>query len=384
MAIFSGIPGAKTPLRHGIVVALGVWFCVTSAATAAPAYDGLFDVAARKAAIAADTSGRLRKQCLAIKADSKWLDLEVVDGFRPTAGYGSDRAGAQFAWAVMVLSGRSLGGDAASTKMLRTLLNTWADRGAFEKTEVGHDAYYALKRALLPAITAFSIIRDDLPDGERSKIQTWLDPLVRRVDQTFNGDVDVNNHRYLADSVLMTWGGIVGDDGLYEKGRSRFLSILDEARANGGLPLETRRGARALWYMRQSLTSMVVMAEVARGHGENLYVKTSGDANPVKRSIWTVFGYWLNGINDPVLVNAYAAENYIPGPSRDYLQQDTGFLDNRGNGRHYLAFLEALAAVPAENISMQRAIALLQKDAATERPLIDEFVGGNATCFWGK
>ncbi|CUX65427.1 MULTISPECIES: hypothetical protein [Agrobacterium] len=133
MAMFSGILGPKIPLRRGILVAFGVWFCTTSAATAAPAYDGLFDVSARKAAIAADTSGRLRKQCLAIKADSKWLDLEVVEGFRPTAGYGSDRAGAQFAWAVMVLSGRALGGDASSTTMLRSLLNTWADRGAFEK-----------------------------------------------------------------------------------------------------------------------------------------------------------------------------------------------------------------------------------------------------------
>lgn len=381
MAVFSGF---QATLRSRVGIAVSLWVCVSSAATAAPAYDGLFDVAARKAAIAADASGRLRKQCLAIKADPKWIDLEIVDGFRPTAGYGSDRAGSQFAWAIMVLSGRSLGGDAASTRMLRTLLNTWADRGAFEKTEVGHDAYYALKRSLLPTITAFSIIRDDLPDAERSKIQTWLDPLVRRVDQTFNGDVDINNHRYLADSVLMTWGGIVKDDGLYEKGKERFLSILDEARANGGLPLETRRGARALWYMRQSLTSMVVMAEVARGRGENLYAKFSSDANPVKRSIWTIFGYWLNGINDPVLVNAYAAENYIPGPSRDYLHQDVGFLENRGNGRHYLAFLEAFSTVPAENISVQRAVALLQKDAASERPLIDEFVGGNATCFWGN
>lgn len=384
MRVFSRLPGAKAMLKSGVGTALAVVLTVTSAAAAAPVYDGLFDVAARKAAIAADGSGRLRKQCLAIKADPKWLDLEIVEGFRPTAGYGSDRAGSQFAWALMVLSGRSLGGDAASTRMLRTILNSWADRGAFEKTEVGHDAYYALKRSLLPTITAFSIIRDDLPELERTKIQTWLDPLVRRVDQTFNGDVDINNHRYLADSVLMTWGGIIRDEGLYEKGKSRFLSILDEARSNGGLPLETRRGARALWYMRQSLTSMVVMAEVARGRGENLYVKTSSDANPVKRSIWTIFGYWLNGINDPVLVNAYAAENYIPGPSRDYLHQDVGFLENRGNGRHYLAFLEALAAVPAENISMQRAVALLQKDAAPERPLIDEFVGGNATCFWGN
>ena len=361
--------------------------CVVSpvqAAAPGPLYSGLFDVQSRKDLLASKAGETLRKSCMAIAADPKWASMTAIDGFKPTAGYGTDRAGAEFAWAMMVLSGRALAGDVKSSAMLQKILAQWASANAFHDTELAHDAYYALKRALLPTIVAFAIVRDDLPGDQVRSIQTWLDPLVRRVDHLFDGEVDLNNHRYLADSVLMLWGGVVGDDALYAKGRDRYLTILSEARDDGSLPLETRRGARSLWYMRQSLTSMVVMAEVARGRGENLYDTESSDSEEPQKSIWTIFSYWLNGIHDPALVNAYAAENYIPGPEFDYLKQDHGFLEKRSNGRHYLAFLEALQTLPSDRLTIERANQLLHEDALSERPLIDEFIGGNATCFWGK
>lgn len=352
-------------------------------AAEADPHEGLFDVVARRQMLSQPGSAAVRQSCLAIKAEKDWANLEVVEGFSPTAGYGTDRAGSRFAWAVMVLSGRSLAGDMASTRMLRDILNKWAAKGAFSKTEVTHDAYYALKRVLLPTIVAFSVLRPELSEAEEARLRDWIDPLVRRVDQTFNGDVDINNHRYLADSVLMLWGGVVNDTALYEKGRARFASILDEARPDGSLPLETRRGARALWYMRQSLTSMLVMAEVAHSRGEDFYHQADVDSQNGRRSLWTIFSYWLNGIHNPILTNTYAAENYIPGPERDYFTQDMGFLDNRSNGRHYLAFLEILGSRPQQSLTTARALQLLNEDAGNERPLIDEFVGGNATCFWG-
>ncbi|OJF91670.1 alginate lyase family protein [Pararhizobium antarcticum] len=354
------------------------------AAASGQVYRGLFDVESRKQALASQANDVGRKNCLAVAVDPKWADLAVIDGFKATAGYGTDRAGAEFAWAMMVLSGRVMAGDTQSATMLRNLLTKWAGAKAFQDTELSHDAYYALKRALLPTIVAFSIVKDGLTDDHANLVEQWLDPIVRSVDHRFDGEVDLNNHRYLADSVLMLWGAVVEDDELYAKGRDRFLSILSEARNDGSLPLETRRGARSLWYMRQSLTSMVVMAEVARGRGENLYDAESSDSEDMQKSIWTIFSYWLNGIRDPALVDAYAAENYIPGPETDYLKQDRGFLTKRSNGRHYLAFLEVLNDQPPSRMTVKRATLLLQDNGRPERPLIDEFVGGNATCFWGQ
>ncbi|TCM82022.1 alginate lyase family protein [Rhizobium sp. BK068] len=343
-------------------------------------YQGLFDVKARKAFLAQNPSSNARKACLAVDADAKWLNIEVIKGLTTTEGYGTDRSGNQYAWAVMVLSGRALAGDKRAEEMLKAFLLKWADASAFSETEKIHDAYYALKRLMLPTVVAYSIIRDGLGDDEKQKLIAWIDPLVRRTDQIFEGSVDYNNHRYLADSVLMAWGSLTGDQALYQKGLDRFRVILDDARADGSLPLETRRGARALWYMRQSLTSMTVMAEIAAGGQDDLFDATAADGK--KKSMWTVLSYWMNGMTNPILVNAYSAENYIPGPEQDFMKPDFGFLENRGNGRHYLAFLEALAVHEPANFTQRRAGALLEREGANERPLIDEFAGGNATCFW--
>ncbi|HEY4203188.1 MAG TPA: alginate lyase family protein [Devosiaceae bacterium] len=347
-------------------------------ASASQNYGGLFDVEARRAALQTPALASMKAACLAIAIDPKWKKIPVIAGLDETEGYGTDRTANDFNWAVMVLAGRSLAGDTAATEELKQFLLDWSSQHAFEKTQVVHDAYYSLKRVMLPTAVAYSILRPALSKAEDTQIRDWIDPLVRDVDQLFDGEVDLNNHRDLADSVLMVWGGIIGDDTLYQKGYQRFLEMLSVARPDGSLPLETRRGARALWYTRQALSSMVVMAEVARGHGDDLYSQQHGNV-----SFWTIFSFLLNGLSNPVLVDAYAAQNYIPGPVDDYRHLDFGFLERRSNGRNYLASMEALAIQPPTSFALQRIDQMFDTYALGQRPLIDEFVGGNATCFWG-
>lgn len=346
---------------------------------AGDSYAGLFDVGSRRMQLQTPEFASVREACLAVDADTTWLNIPVIKGLDATEGYGTDRSANEFSWAVMVLGGRSLAGDAAATEMLRELLLVWSDADAFGKTQKEHDAYYSLKRILLPLSVNFSIIRADLTPEEEQQLINWIDPLVRQVDHLFNGDVDLNNHRDLADSVLTVWGAMVGDQVLLAKGHDRYLSTLGQARPDGSVPLETRRGARALWYTRQLLSSLTVIAEAARGQGDDLYGAKIGHA-----TLWTLMSFWLNGINNPVLINAYAGQNYTPGPTIDFRAQDYGFMDVRSNGRHYLAFLEAISSHPSSSLGQRRTIAAFQRLALDERPLIDEFAGGNATCFWGQ
>lgn len=340
---------------------------------------GLFDVEARRAALAQPALTNVRAACLAVPRDPAWNNLKPVDGLKATEGYGTDGAANDYAWAVMVLTGRALAGDAGSEAALRDLMLTWAKAKAFGNTEVENDAYYALKRVLLPTVVAYSVVQRALDDEQRRVIVGWIDPLVRKVDRSFEGDVDHNNHRSLADSVLMTWGAVTGDDALYNKGYERYRAILSDARVDGSLPLETRRGARALWYMRQSLASLTVMAEVAATRGTDLYGLRSGEANYDR-----VLSYLLNGITEPNVVMAYASENYIPGPESDFHRQDMGFLAKRGQGRHYMAWAEPVIARDRPGLGTKRLKALFVRGLRSDRPLIDEFIGGNATCFWGR
>jgi poly(beta-D-mannuronate) lyase len=301
--------------------------------------------------------------------------IKPIDGLKTTEGYGSDNRAEKFGWFVMVLGGRALAGDDKAAEQLREGLLSWARAKALHASDESHDTYYAIKRFVLPMIVNFAIIAPTLPESERTEIEAWLDPLVRRIDKKFNGDVDLNNHRYLADSALMAWGAYLGDDALYEIGMNGYEHALEAARADGSLPFESRRGARALWYARHALTSLTVEAKIAALHGNNLLDKSIDG-----KSFETLLNNFINGVEAPVTVLAYSAQNYIPGPSGDYLNQDMQFMDVRGHGRHYMAFGEALADY--NTFAGQRLKQLMAQEVNPERPLIDEYFGGNATCFF--
>jgi poly(beta-D-mannuronate) lyase len=340
---------------------------------------GLFDVEARRATLAQPALTNVRAACLAIARDPAWSGLKPIEGLKTTEGYGTDGAGNDYAWAVMVLTGRSLAGDTSSEASLRDLLLNWARSKAFEKTEVESDAYYALKRVLLPTVVAYSVVQRSLDEGQRQLVAGWIDPLVCKVDRLFEGVVDHNNHRHLADSVLMAWGATIGDDALYAKGHDSYRRVLASARPDGSLALETRRGARALWYMRQSLASLTVMAEIAATRGTDLYSLRDGEA-----TFDRVLSYLLNGITEPAVVMAYASENYIPGGEADFRRQDMGFMTKRSHGRHYMAWAEPVLARERAGLASRRLKAVFMRSLRSDRPLIDEYVGGNATCFWGR
>lgn len=345
----------------------------------ASSWAGLFDVEDRAAKLQTPAYNEIRALCLAVAIDPTWDRLKPIRKLTTTEGYGSDTSAEDFSWAVMVLSGRALAGDADARNRLAGLIDRWAEAGAFTETEEINDAYYALKRQLLPLVVAYAVLEPGLEAERSARLRAWIDGLVRKIDHNFDGDVDHNNHRVLADSVLAVWGAETGDKAMMEKGLARYDTVLDEVRPDGTLALEARRGARALWYQRQTLSSLTVIAETARGHGWDFYGRTSRDG----RSYATMLGALMNGIASPILVAVYSAENHIPGPEKDFHNLELGFLETRGHGRHYMGWAEA-AILSGQGLAFDRLKALFSRQIVARRPLIDEFIGGNSTCFWGQ
>lgn len=358
-----------------------LFLSLSSAPSAWAKSGGLFDVAARRAELAKPEYAAIRAACMATEVNQPDEEIpEPVKGLKETEGYGTDGSMSEFSWFVMIHGGRALAGEKKSEDLLKQALLQWAGVNALSETEEVHDAYYALKRSLLPMIVGYTIVRDGLSGEERKKIESWIDPLVRRIDKKFDGDVDHNNHRYLADSVLTLWGDVIGDSQLYAKGRERFEIALDQMQPDGALPLETRRGARALWYMRQSVTDLTLIAEVYGRNGEDLYgLERDGKSLPL------LTNYLVSAIRAPLVVLPDASANVIPGPSADFMNQDMAFLARRGGRRHYMAFSHAyIRHYGPDEFSSARLKALMQETGFKELPLIDDYIGGNATCFWGQ
>jgi poly(beta-D-mannuronate) lyase len=353
------------------------------ATLAAPAFatrgPGLFDVEARAQQLAAPEYAKIRDACLAIARDPKWPLLKPVAGLEPAESSASRQSAADFAWAVMVLGGRALAGDNDAARDARALLTRFATRKAFAETKVDENAYFALKQILLPTIVTYAVVRDGFDPPSRDAVAAWLDSLVRAIDHKFNDDADEDDSGYLADAVLTVWGSLTGDDSLYGRGPARYREALTAAREDGGLPLEVRRGARALRYQSLALADLTVIAETAAAHGDDLY-----GVGAESRSYERLLGYLMSGLNAPALVRATASANYAPGPSDDYLALDLSFLKRRDDHRHAMAFAEPVIARGTNSLARQRLAIVMAAGPLAERPLVDEFAGGNATCFWGR
>lgn len=339
----------------------------------------LFDVEARRAALAQPAFAGIRAACLAIARDPSWANLKAVGRIEGSDGAAANGKAGIYAWPVMVLTGRALAGDTVSEASLRDLLSAWAKARAFDQTESGYPAGDELNRVLLPIMAGYSVVQRGWNDGQRQSVLEWIGALVRKAEHVFDTEALRGIHRPLPASILMAWGSLAADEALYGKGQSGYRAILAHARPDGSLPLEAGRGARALWFLRQSIASMTVMAEIAAARGRDLYGVRESGANYDR-----VLSYLLNGITEPAVVMAYASENRGLGADADFRRQDLGFLARADQGRHLMAWVEPVIARERVGLATRRLKALVTRSLRSERPLIDELVGGNATCLWGR
>ena len=188
-----------------------------------------------------------------------------------------------------------------------------------------------------------------------------------------------NNHHYLRGSVDMAWGALTGDDRRFQAGIEAYRDALADMRPDGSLPLETERGARALWYQRHAIASLVVIAEIAANQGLDLYgLQTDG------RDIHGAIRFLLDAIEEPAKVLPYAAANSNPGIESGPGDQDLSFLDQRGHDRHYMAWVEIYAARFPDRPESKRLLALLARTDPDFRPMIDDYSGGATTCFFAR
>lgn len=294
-----------------------------------------------------------------------------------------DPAAEPFSRAVMAATAAGFGADdAGAREVLARLLRDWAVAdaltGGFPLTD---NARYALDRALLPVIAGFALLRGDpvLAPADALVVERWLGRLVHAPREAGSEprETDRNNHAYLRGSVRAAWAALTGDAAGFAEAVSVYRDALADMRRDGSLPLETRRGARALWYQRHALASLVAIAEMAALQGRDLYgLEVSG------RDLHLAVRFLLDGIDDPDRVRRYAKANVRPGPESDYRRQDLTFLLRRGHGRHYMAWAEIYMARFPGRPESRRLLRVLAEADPGFRPMTDDYSGGNTTCFF--
>jgi poly(beta-D-mannuronate) lyase len=297
---------------------------------------------------------------------------------------GPDNRSEPFALTVMETAAAAFGlDDEAARQTLARLLAGWAAQGALLETDDATNAYYALERTLLPTLAGYALIRDSkaLAPGDRDRIDHWLRDLVELRDGRASEDSasGQNNHAYLSASVDAAYGALAGDAQRLAAGIEVYREALADMRRDGSLPRETERGARALWYQRHAIASLVTIAAIAEVQGLDLWNEQARG-----HSLHTAIRFLLDAIEEPRRVWAYAEADVNSGTAAPWDEQDLSFLERRGHVRHYMAWAEIYIGRFPERREAHRLQAILAHHEPTQEPLVDDYSGGNTSCLFRR
>ena len=208
-------------------------------------------------------------------------------------------------------------------------------RGDHDGDIIWHETTTVNMRLLSPMISALSVAEQFSPLGssDRETLNRWL---KRKVDQyehgmrrlgRYKGGRDGTTARRAAHNsaiqssiVAMSYGAWVNDPNYFETGIEQWSITLGSMRSDGSLPIETRRGARALFYSGRTITGLIQLAERAAIQGVDLYGAAPSPGKTIHRAVT----YMIDAIEKPDLVLKYARTNRSPGPSKNYKVQDLG------------------------------------------------------------
>jgi poly(beta-D-mannuronate) lyase len=155
-------------------------------------------------------------------------------------------------------------------------LEAWA-RGDAWLGRVNRQGEYQRKWDLAGASLAYLKVKPFATAEQRHVIEAWL-ARVARAARAFFDDPGRrrNNHWYWLGLALAGTALAKGDAALWAEARRIATDAARDIRADGTLPMEMERGARALHYHAFSAMPLVVLAELAATRGEDFYALGNG------------------------------------------------------------------------------------------------------------
>ncbi len=178
-------------------------------------------------------------------------------------------------------------------------LDAWAKKDAM-LGQVTNQGGYERKWTLCGIALAYLKIRDasGLDLAAKARVEAWLGRLTAAVRRYYDGPPSkgvsdkINNHLYWA-ALAVAAGAVATDDrAAFDLAMEKCRFALTQIAEDGTLPLELARGQRALHYHLFALTPLVMLAEIGKGNGLDLYVARDGALGRLVARV-------LAGIADP-------------------------------------------------------------------------------------
>ncbi|MEQ8710491.1 MAG: alginate lyase family protein [Rhodospirillales bacterium] len=278
---------------------------------------------------------RENKDLLAARCLRSALPEDPITSVQAPAGYGLDDRYIKASGAIIKMGTGCLGNNDQQCRSVVAMTASWADanasivnRTATDDGQFWNDTLTVNLYVARPFIGAYSIARargfsDDAVD---LRIMTWMHHLLTRAshmmrDGSFYREAGMNrapkaahNHAAASAAAWMAFGAQWNNADAFRHGIEQWFITLRTMREDGSMPIETRRGARAVFYQGRILNALASIAVMADVQGIDLWSQSPGGSSTIHNAV----RFMLKAVDDPSVVFPYARENVAPGPDKNW------------------------------------------------------------------
>ena len=229
------------------------------------------------------------------------------------------------------------GGNIEACEHVKNTILNWAKANAAKRTGPSdhegmhwNDTLTVNLYVASPMLAAYSFAKQiiSIPQEEDRIIKNWFKKIVKKNQHLLYGKTydyggasgtpkRAHNHALSSAVAHMQLGILIDNDKEFKKAFRNYESAIKHQRKDGSLPIEVRRGGRAMFYQGRAMNALAVIAIIAEQQGYNIWeldFKGKNYHNLVK--------FFIDFTENNELVFKYAKENRSPGPAKNYKVQD--------------------------------------------------------------
>ena len=231
-------------------------------------------------------------------------------------------------------------GDVKSCEKVKEIILNWAKADAPKRTgpkngesKFWNDTLTINLHINNPMMSGYSFAKQviDFSIEEENTIKEWFKRSVKRGahlmygkkynDKTGARGVPRSAHNHALSSAIshMQLGIILNDHKLFRKAFKNYEHAIRYQRKNGSLPIEVRRGGRAMFYQGRAMNALSAIAIIAENQGYNIW---EYDHKGKGKNFHNLVKFFLDFAENNEIVFKYAREMKAPGPAKDYKNQD--------------------------------------------------------------
>ena len=231
------------------------------------------------------------------------------------------------------------GGNIEACQKVKRVILKWAKADAAKRTgpsdgEGRHwnDTLTVNLYIASPMMAAYSFAKQaiDIPETEDKIIKGWFKKIVKKNKHLMyeysnyktgsgaNGTPKrAHNHALSSAMSHMQLGILLNDDKLFRTAFKNFEAAIKYQRKDGSMPIETRRGGRAMFYQARAMNALAVIAMLAENQGYNVW-----DYEHKGKNYHNIVKFFIDFTEKNEIVFKYAKSMKHPGPAKNYKRQD--------------------------------------------------------------